>query len=122
RRPRLLQQRMRLEQNEIRQRDGGAEVGEVTAHASAQLPGSRVASAPETGEDLSPDRVVPVAEGAPDNHGVRAERPAPQHLVLRAEEDPGGIRIGKGGEARIAVKVAQGPLPDVTDELLHAER
>src|SRR5580692_1381592 len=41
----------------------------------------------EAGEDLPPDRVVPVPERGPAGHRGHAERAAPQHLVLGPEED-----------------------------------
>src|SRR5450631_2686400 len=113
---------MRLVQNTFRQRHGRAEICEVTAHASADLLGYGVASAAEPGEDLSPDRIVPVAERAPDCHRVRTEGPAAQHLVLRAEEHQGVLRVREGCEARVSAEVTGGPLPDIADELVDAER
>src|SRR5665811_977656 len=117
-----MQQRMRLVENTVRQSHRRAEVGHVTAHASADLPWCGVASTAEPGEDLSPDGVVPVAERAPDRHGVRSERATAQHLVVRTEEDQGVLGIREGGEARVAAEVTRGPLPDVADELVHAQR
>src|ERR1019366_667815 len=108
-------------QHKIRQRQRWAEVGQVTTHALAGFPGCRVASAPESGEDLSTDRVVPIAERAPHSHGAGAERSSSQHLVVRAEEDQGVLGIGEDAKPRITVEVTAGPLPDVADELVHAK-
>src|SRR5450631_1514553 len=111
---------MWLLQKSFRQRHWWTEVGEVTTHSSADLPRSGVASAAEPREDLSPDRVVPVAERAPDRHGVRTEGPAAQHLVLRAKEDQGVLGVRERRETGVPTEVARGPLPDVADELVNA--
>src|SRR5512144_2659341 len=89
---------------------------------SAQLLGCRVACTPEAGEDLAPDRVVPVAEGAPAGDRVAAERAASEDLGGGAEEDGGVLGVGEHREARVWREVAGGPLPHVPDELVYAER
>src|ERR1700716_4571400 len=87
-----------------------------STHSSLGAPGT-----PESREDLAADRVVPVAERAPDRGCVGAERPAAQDLVIRAEEHLGVFAIRERREARISVNVGAGPLPDVPDQLVHAE-
>src|SRR6185437_16883954 len=71
----------------------------------------------EPGEDLPPDRVVPVAEGTPAGHRADGERAAAQHLVLRAEEHLRVLLIRPGLETRVRTEVRAGPLPHVPDQL-----
>src|ERR1700743_2903304 len=89
---------------------------------SGQFVGSYVPGTPEAGEDLPPDRVVPVAERAPAGDLVGAEGAAAQHLVLRSEEDLGIFAVRERGETGGRIEVAGRPLPHVTDELVHAQR
>src|SRR5215467_5025980 len=82
----------------------------------------RVAGGAEAGEDLPPDRVVPVAERATAGDRGDAERATAEHLVLAAEEDLGVLPVRPRGEAGVGQEVAGGPLPHVPDELPHARR
>src|SRR5690606_1871467 len=86
------------------------------------LPRPPGTGAAEPGEDLSPDRGVPGAERAPAGRRVGAERAAPQHLVLGAEEHLGVLPVRERLEPRIAVEVGVHPLPDVPDQLVYAQR
>src|ERR1700730_19448209 len=72
---------------------------------------------PEPGEDLPPDRVIPVPERAPAGHRADGERPAAQHLVLGAEEHLRVLLVRPGAEPRVGEEVRARPLPDVPDEL-----
>src|SRR5699024_9808721 len=82
----------------------------------------RIPCAAKSAEDLSTDRVVPVAERGADGGGVRGPGPAAQDLVPVVEEHLRVLAVGKGGEAGISVEGRGGPLPHVTDELLHPQR
>src|SRR5262249_28409048 len=75
----------------------------------------RVGGAAEAGEDLAPDRVVPVPERRPLDARVGRPRPAPQHLVLGAEEHLRVLAVGERHEARVPVEVGGRPLPDVAE-------
>src|SRR5215831_16067044 len=81
-----------------------------------------VAGGAKAGEDLPPDRVIPVAERAPAGDRGHAERATAQHLVLAAEEHLGILAVRPRGEAGVGQEVAGGPLPHVPDELPHAGR
>src|SRR6202035_3067382 len=81
-----------------------------------------VARGAESAEDLTADRIVPVAESAAAGHRVHPERASAQHLVLGAEEDLRILLVGERGEARVGREVGRGPLPHVADELVDAER
>jgi 5-dehydro-2-deoxygluconokinase len=80
-------------------------------------PRANTSGGAETGEDLPPDRVVPVAERAPAGHRADPERPAAQHLVLRAEEHLRVLLVRPGLEPRVRQEVRARPLPDVPDQL-----
>src|SRR5262249_43383298 len=80
---------------------------------------SGVACAAEPGEDLPADRIVPVAERDPHRGGIGGPRPTAQHLERGAEEPRGVLAVGEGPEARVPVEVGAGPLPHVTEQLLH---
>src|SRR5262245_7911726 len=84
-------------------------------HMSDRLPGTAEAS-----EDLPPDGIVPVAEGAPRRVRVGGPGAAEQPLVVRSEEDLRILPGGEGPKTRAAVEVGGGPLPDVPDQLPHA--
>src|SRR5215467_13311134 len=84
--------------------------------------GLRVAGGAEAGEDLPPDRVVPVAERAPAGDRGDAERATAEHLVLAAEEHLGVLPVRPRGESGVGQEVAGGPLPHIPDELPHAGR
>src|SRR3954447_17718381 len=83
-------------------------------------PSSGVPGATEAAEDLAADRVVPVAEGAPDRGVVGGPGAAAQHLVLVAPEDLAVLRVGEGLEAGVRTEVGGGPLPHVADQAVHA--
>src|SRR5262249_59419450 len=72
---------------------------------------------PEPGEDLPPDRVIPVPERAAAGNRRHAERSAAQHLVLRAEEHLGVLLVRPRHEPRVRQEVRVCPLPHVTDKL-----
>src|SRR5262249_8238227 len=81
-----------------------------------------VSGAPEAGEDLPADRVVPVAEGTADGRAVGCPRATAQHPVLVAKEDLGVLAVRECDESGWAAEVAGRPLPNVADELVHTER
>src|SRR6516162_2776426 len=72
---------------------------------------------PEPGEDLPPDRVIPVPERAPAGYRTDRERPAAEHFVLRTEEHLRVLPVGPGAKPRIGTEVRTRPLPDVPDQL-----
>src|SRR5437879_13451679 len=78
---------------------------------------SGVASAAEPGEDLAPDRVVPVAERRADGRRMGGPGPAPQHLVVGAEEHRRVPLVREPLVARVGQEVRGGPLPYVPDHL-----
>src|SRR5215471_16060928 len=84
--------------------------------------GLRIAGGAEAGQDLPPDRIVPVAERAPAGDRGDAERAAAERLVLAAEEHLGVLPVRPRREAGVGQEVAGGPLPHVPDELPHAGR
>ena len=90
------------------------------AAAQASVSGRASSRAAETGEDLPPDRMVPVAERAPARHRVGAERAAAQHLVVAAEEHLRVLRYGNAANPGYGMKSRRRPLPHVADQLLHA--
>src|SRR5262249_16730133 len=92
-------------------------IGPGSPPPAAGRRGGGVPGGAETGEDLPPDRVVPVTERAPAGHRADRERRAAQHLVLVAEEDLRVLAVGPGGKARVGQEVAGGPLPDVPHQL-----
>src|SRR5262249_49266464 len=96
--------------------------GRPGAGTSAPLARRGVPGAPEAGEDLPPDRVVPVAERAAAGHRIHRPGAAAQHLVLRTEEHLGVLPVRKGDEPRVPGEVARGPLPYVADQLPHPVR
>src|SRR5258708_7694962 len=93
--------------------------GRRSAGTSGEI---RVASGAEAGEDLPPDRVVPVPERAAADNLVDRERAAAQHLVVGPEEDFRVLLVRIGDKARVRQEVARRPLPDVTDQLPGAGR
>src|SRR5262245_66265293 len=70
-----------------------------------------IAGAAEAGEDLSPQRVVPVAEARPGDDRVGDPGAAAQDAVVGAEEDLGVLRVRERLETRIAAEKRAGPLP-----------
>src|SRR3982751_6837853 len=91
-------------------------VAGVAALARAvAVAGSRIARAAKAAEDLSPDRIVPIAEGGARHVGRGGPRAAPQHLVVRPEEQLGVFRIRKRLVPRVASEVGGGPFPHVAD-------
>src|SRR5580700_3272115 len=96
---------------------GTGSAGPGSTGLEAAVPGG-----PETGEDLPPDRVVPVAERAPAGYRRHCERAAAHHLVLGAEEHLGVLPVRPGSEAGVGQEVAAGPLPHVPDQLARAAR
>src|SRR5262249_22766952 len=78
-----------------------------------------IARQPEPGEDLPPDRVVPVAERAATGHRVHPERAAAQHLVVPSEEHLRVLPIWEVAKPRIPLEVRRGPFPHVADQLMH---
>src|SRR5262249_3032543 len=72
--------------------------------------GDGIPGGAEPGEDLPPDRVVPVTERATAGYRADGERPAAQHLVLVAEEDLRVLPVRPGRKARVGQEVAGGPL------------
>src|SRR3979411_1805447 len=100
------------------------EIGQVPAHgatASSAFVRTRVAGAPEAGEDLPADRVIPVPEGGPAGGRVGGPEPPAQHPVLvGAEEHLRILRVRVRLEPGVAGEMATGPLPHVTEQLVHA--
>ncbi len=90
----------------------------MTAHSA----GLDVAGQPESAEDLAADRVVPVAERASTRHLVGAERAAAQHLVVAAEKHLGVLGVRERLEPGVRLEIRGGPLPHVTDQVMHTGR
>src|SRR5438445_8560328 len=78
---------------------------------------SGVAGAAEAGEDLAPDRIVPVAERRADGRRVGGPGPAPEHLVVGAEEHRRVLPVREPLVAGVGQEVRGGPLPYVPDHL-----
>src|ERR1700704_396391 len=76
----------------------------------------------EAREDLTADRVVPVAERRTDGSGMCRPGSAPKHLVLRSEEHLGVLAVRERHETRIRLEVTRRPLPDVTEHLMASVR
>ncbi len=115
RRPGLPVQAMRRVDDHRTQRGRQAR-GRPGACTSSGLRGRGTGGA-EPGEDLPPDRVVPVPERAPAGHRADRERPAAEHLVLGTEEHLRVLPVGPGAKPRIRTEVRTRPLPDVPDQL-----
>src|SRR5438105_9041846 len=81
---------------------------------------SEVTGAPEPGEDLPADRIVPVPERRPGHQRGGRPRPAAEDLVVGAVEHLGVLLVGEGDEAGVGGEVGRRPLPHVAQHLLDA--
>src|SRR5205085_10691622 len=73
-----------------------------------------ISCAAKAAEDLTANRIVPVAEGIPN--GPRPRRPgrSTKYLVLRSEKDLRVLGVREGHETRMTVEIGARPLPHVT--------
>src|SRR5215207_6891728 len=84
------------------------------------MAGLGVRGAAEAGEDLPPDRIVPVPERGAAHAGVACPGSTPQHLVLASEEHLGVLAVGERHEARVPGEVGGRPFPHVAEHLLRS--
>src|SRR5688572_16116072 len=83
---------------------------------------SGVGGTAEATEDLTSDRVVPVAETIANCAWACGPGAASQDLVLASEERLRVLPVRKALESRIASEIGGGPLPDVADHSIAAAR
>src|SRR5689334_15499126 len=76
--------------------------------------------APEAGEYLPADGVVPVAERRTSHRVVGRPRAAAQHLVLVSEEDLGVLAVRERTEPGPRAERRRRPLPDLADTVERA--
>src|SRR3954466_13419077 len=81
-----------------------------------------ITRASEAAEDLAADRVIPVPEGCPGDQRPGCPGAAPEDLIFRSEKDFRVLGVGERLVVGVRLEVARGPLPDIANHAVAANR